>query len=71
MTGPEFALSILALMIAAVLYDMLRNPSQPVLKDEPQFLENGQRLIKKAVAHILPPKKKVCRAQLQTLVCLL
>jgi hypothetical protein len=29
MTGPEFALSIIASMIAAVLYDMLRNPLPP------------------------------------------
>src|ERR1041384_454642 len=43
MTGPEFALSIIGSMIAAVLYDMLRNPSPPVFKDEPH---NTQRILR-------------------------
>jgi hypothetical protein len=59
MTGPEFALSIIASMIAAVLYDMLRNPAPPVPKNESRnILQDSKALIQKLASKILPPKKE-------------
>jgi hypothetical protein len=59
MTGPEFALSVISSMIAAVLYDMLRNPSPPVFKDESKNLfKDTQKLIQKFASRILPTKKE-------------
>jgi hypothetical protein len=68
MTGPEFALSIIASMIAAVLYDMLRNPSPPGFKkDSATLLEQGKYLLRKAITRETSAKKNRTPAELNNL----
>ena len=60
MTGPEFALSIIASMIAAVILDILRNPAPPVYRQEPNhFFQNSREFFKKLASRIWTIKKEV------------
>lgn len=64
MTGPEFALSVIASMIAAVLYDMLRDPSPPGFKqDLDDLLEKGKYLLRKTIARESSTKKTLRAAR--------
>jgi hypothetical protein len=49
MTGPDFALAVLTSLIAAAIYDMLRNPPPPVFQSESNKLTATSAEIKKSL----------------------
>jgi len=59
MTGAEFGLSIIASLIASILYEMSRNPTPPVFKDKSEdTFQESKALIRKFAAWMLPSKKE-------------